>query len=192
MLPAIENYEDYTHDSAQRLGIIEDALKLYNNHGSRSDGDKPLDSFAKALIAERGSHSLRDIGVTMKYRQDALVDLNGYMEHLTAAALMVRNPRVTTNLMLEHTRPYHSAIIATWSGRCFFVTDDGKPGVASQACRPGDKVCIFFDAETPINLRSVDNKDSFLLVSDAYLDGVMWSEAFEGRDESFDRHFLLD
>lgn len=179
----------------RELKSFEDAPNIYNKHKSCSDGGNPSASFARALIADR-SFEIRKDAInpwrTIKYRQDALEDLNAYMEELTAKATGLYNPRVTADFILKHTRPYISAIDNTWEGRSFFVTDGGKPGLASEGCRLGDKVCIFFGAATPFVLRPVENQDTFLLISDAYLDGVMWGEALEGRDESLDRYFFLE
>lgn len=128
----------------------------------------------------------------MQYSRDASEDLNAYMEHLTSLATGVHNSRLTTDFKLKHILPYTSSINTTWVGRCFYVTEDGRPGLASQASQPGDQVCVFFGTKTPFILRPVENKDTFLLISDAYLDGVMWGEALEGRNETLDRYFLLD
>jgi hypothetical protein len=53
-------------------------------------------------------------------------------------------------------------------------------GLASQSCRPGDKVCVFLTARTPFVIRPVG--ENFTLVSDAYVDGVMYGEALKRDD----------
>lgn len=187
------------HDEAVReMENIRHALKIYNKHNSFSSSHKPSTSFAKALIADREldiqAPPPASYGQTTKYSQDALEDLNGYMDFLTAKASGLYVSRPFTRVDKRHMSgwKYASATIFTWRGRCFFVTDSGKPGLASEACRPGDKVCIFFGAPTPFILRPVRNKDTFILISEAYLEGVMWGEALEGRDESLDRYFLIE
>jgi hypothetical protein len=49
-----------------------------------------------------------------------------------------------------------------------------------------------FSGDTPFVLRRIEDKDSFALVSSAWVDGVMYGEALETRDKSKDRDFIID
>ena len=58
--------------------------------------------------------------------------------------------------------------------RLFFITKQGYIGMGPSSLQEGDTVCILFGGYNPFILRPVrDDSDSFRLVGDAYVDGVM-------------------
>lgn len=71
------------------------------------------------------------------------------------------------------------------------MADSGHFELASQSSRPGDTVFLPLGATTPVVLRKVPGKDSFTLVYEAYVDGIMYGEALE-RDEAQDVLFVID
>ena len=62
----------------------------------------------------------------------------------------------------------------TW--RCLVVTEDGHVGLGPQVTEPGDVVCILKDAIMPLLLRPEADGDSFKLVGEAYVQGMMFGE----------------
>ena len=62
----------------------------------------------------------------------------------------------------------------TW--RRVVVTEDGHVGLGPQVTEPGDVVCILKDAIMPLVLRPEADGDSFKLVGEAYMQGMMFGE----------------
>lgn len=72
----------------------------------------------------------------------------------------------------------------------YFVTRKGYVGRSPMPVEVGDKVCIFFGAKVPFLLRQVESTDSFNLVGEAYIHGIMKGAAMNAmRCES--RDFIL-
>jgi hypothetical protein len=180
-------HKNATQDAALNLKVIEDAYHLGCRFGTPTEVLAP---FTRTLNADRSY----DYGVDTytRYQQNTLEDFNWYMQYLNACVNPGQHTMPTDQQIKDHVHPYVRFLANTWRNRCFFVTDNYRMGLASQSCQPGDKICIFFSADTPFVLRPVENKDSFTLISNAYVDGFMYGEALEERDASKDRDFIVD
>lgn len=64
-----------------------------------------------------------------------------------------------------------------WNLRRLITTVSGNVGLGGNACKNGDLICIIFGCSTPIVLRGKEN--SFELVGEAYVHGIMHGEALE-------------
>ena len=64
-------------------------------------------------------------------------------------------------------------------GRRLFTTEEGYVGLASEAAKPQDQVCILLGCETPMFLRSTEN-GQYQVVGEGYVQGVMDAEALLG------------
>jgi hypothetical protein len=64
--------------------------------------------------------------------------------------------------------------------RALFITHSGKIGTAMNTLREGDVICILFGCAFPVVLRERINGDGFMLVGEAYVDGMMAGEACAG------------
>ncbi|KAL8648166.1 MAG: hypothetical protein Q9210_005147 [Variospora velana] len=62
-----------------------------------------------------------------------------------------------------------------------FVTEDGDLGLAYEAIREGDKVCVLLGSRTPTVLREVED-GQWRFVAQCYLNGWMRGEVHEGRE----------
>ncbi|KAJ9636395.1 hypothetical protein H2201_003560 [Coniosporium apollinis] len=177
--------------SAQNLKVIEDALAFYLLT-CKDPEEESLKGFARTLIADTGSTQGR--GKDHKYTQDVLEDFFWYRRYLSAWACGrdADGVEVTAQVVRDHVVPYAKNLHTTWLHRCIFVTDNSRIGLGSRSCQPGDVVCIFFSAECPFILRKVPTRDSFLLISEAYVDGAMYGEALDERDPENDRYFMID
>ena len=65
-------------------------------------------------------------------------------------------------------------------GIAFFRTSKGYMGLAPEAAKVGDVVCIFLGSSAPKTLREKGN-NQYEVVGDAYLCGMLYGEAFLGR-----------
>ncbi|KAL8878535.1 MAG: hypothetical protein Q9198_003674 [Flavoplaca austrocitrina] len=63
--------------------------------------------------------------------------------------------------------------------RSIFITRKGQLGLAPQASRPGDFIVVFLGCRSPMVLRPKGN-NAYLVVGEAYIDGLMTGEAFLG------------
>jgi hypothetical protein len=76
-------------------------------------------------------------------------------------------------------------------GRAFVRTEGGRIGLAPKHTLPGDKVVILWNAGSPYVLMPVGN-GNFKLVGEAYIHGLMYGEALEGRQGVGDERFTLE
>jgi hypothetical protein len=63
--------------------------------------------------------------------------------------------------------------------RQFFRTAHGRFGFMIRGVQPGDVLVVFDTATTPHVLRNASpvNDDKYLVIGDAYVDGIMYGEA---------------
>ncbi|KAL1872966.1 hypothetical protein Daus18300_004106 [Diaporthe australafricana] len=60
--------------------------------------------------------------------------------------------------------------------RCLLITEDGHVGLGPQVSKLGDVLCILKDATVPLLLRPIAGSDSFKLVGETYMQGMMLGE----------------
>jgi len=68
-----------------------------------------------------------------------------------------------------------SQIVSNIRYRKLFLSPSGILGLAPQAIKQGDKICILLGCSSPVMLRPVD--DHYILLGSAYVDGYMTGEA---------------
>lgn len=76
-------------------------------------------------------------------------------------------------------------------GRSFFTTDGGRIGLGPQHTQPGNLVCIFYNGGSPYILRP-KHHNSYFLIGESYVHGIMYGEALGLRDRGPDRFFTLE
>jgi hypothetical protein len=131
-------------------------------------------------------------GPPRRYQRDVLEDFNMFKVYLLDVLNNNLGRFVTTDQRQKHVHPYLPYSNNTWKHRCFFIADNGRIGLASKSSKPVDKIYILLSANTSFVLRHVKGVDSFTLIREAYVDGVMYGEALEERDEANDRVFIID
>lgn len=67
-------------------------------------------------------------------------------------------------------------ITDTMNDRVLFTTASGFIGVASGRVQKGDIVAVPFGSSTPLAFRKISVEDKYLLVTDCYVDGIMYGE----------------
>ena len=177
------------------------------------DSDKRL---ARTLIA----NSLRtEFDFSERYEGDILGDYiftkNALLSRQSQSPSQSQFPHTPFSSNSE-TAPlsygrYMSGLQDLWHNRSFFVTENGLMGLCSARGQVGDAVVVFLGADLPSVLRerSGDPDDEnelpdiegkrkgkmvevgYRFVCEAYVDGVMDGEAFEARDVSKDREFVI-
>jgi hypothetical protein len=80
------------------------------------------------------------------------------------------------NYYMDITGPHPAAF-----HRRLVVTETGYVGLAPEHVRMGDLVTIMMGSQVPLVLREV--RENYLLVGDAFIDGIMDGEALAGRKE---------
>jgi hypothetical protein len=81
----------------------------------------------------------------------------------------------------ERRREQESArLLSCCTSRRFFVTEQGYMGLSFPETRVGDRVCVFPGLEVPFIVRP--DGDYYLLVGEAYVQGLMDGEAMQDLD----------
>lgn len=144
--------------AAQSLKVIEEALALYRLTCEDPE-EESLRAFARTLLADTGS--TQGWGEDHEYTQDVLEDFFWYRHYLSdwACGSEADAGEVTAQHVRYHVFPYTKNFPITWRNRCMFVTNNGRIGLGSRPCQPGDVVCIFFSAKRPFILRKVPSED---------------------------------
>jgi hypothetical protein len=75
-------------------------------------------------------------------------------------------------------------------GRSFFTTEGGRIGIGPLHTRPGNLVCIFYNGGSPYILRPRDD-NSYFLIGESYVHGLMYGEALELQNRGPDQFFTL-
>lgn len=75
--------------------------------------------------------------------------------------------------------PYLPTINAMLKGRFLIITTDGRLGLAPEAAKPGDKVCVLLGCEVSLLLRP-DGNANYLVVGECYVDGITNGEPLLG------------
>jgi hypothetical protein len=79
---------------------------------------------------------------------------------------------------------YMSSLREVFAGRSFFATEKGRIGVGPCEMRPGDLVVVIFSGYCPLLLRRQPRADTYHILGDAYVEGLMKGEVFECFDIS--------
>jgi len=162
-------------NAARILKVIEDASSKYKQYWPLVSSEAMAASLARAwkMNALYRSETESFQQYTGDIREDFLFVLK-YLEWKKTGNLDIE---VTRESAERHLLPYMTHLRQINVGRRFIVTREGKIGLASQSCKPGDSVCIFLEAKNPHILRKVENQDAFELIGAAYVDGMMDGEA---------------
>ncbi|KAL8805983.1 MAG: hypothetical protein Q9182_001640 [Xanthomendoza sp. 2 TL-2023] len=85
--------------------------------------------------------------------------------------------------LTEPPEPYkHFTDSVHWrkKGRVLFTAAEGRFGLAPEAVRKGDKICVILGCPSPLVLRSEDGGITYIVIGVCYLDGIMSGEALLG------------
>jgi hypothetical protein len=101
---------------------------------------------------------------------------------------LYKNP---TDRLENYLKPYLRRLWYFDKSR-LFVTSSGRVGMAHSNVKAGDRIALLTGADTPFVLRPKEAKESFLLVGNAYVHGIMQGEALlysevEGRESYYSR-----
>jgi hypothetical protein len=176
--------------AAQNLQVIDDTLSLYKVPHNENKGF--LEKLARTLLTD--SYQDPETSIWQSYPEDVQDHFIQYRRYLSIWAHGETDAHADLDFVsvAERASKYSRHIPGTWQGRSLCVTDNGRVGLVSQSCQPGDCLCIFLGANMPFALRKVEGQESFILVGDAYVDGVMYGEALQDRDKFADRSFIIE
>ncbi|KAH8770898.1 heterokaryon incompatibility protein-domain-containing protein [Diaporthe sp. PMI_573] len=127
-------------------------------------------------------------GGIIQDREQHLADFLAFM--YDPAMLIRRHPRPLLRYLFQprtdlglpiatklgHAHSFQEAMRGACTRRRLVFTKDGHVGLGPQVTEPGDVVCILKDAIMPLVLRPEANRDSFKLVGEAYIQGMMFGE----------------
>ncbi|KAF2821743.1 hypothetical protein CC86DRAFT_241273, partial [Ophiobolus disseminans] len=109
-------------------------------------------------------------GVSSIRRQDIKQQLGDFLASKVVKGLLKSGCGVPAKLI-------HDLMRVTVK-RSPFITKKGNLGISSWDVKPGDVVAIIAGAQVPFVLRRVEN-GKYVIVSEAYIDGIMDGEAAE-------------
>lgn len=92
--------------------------------------------------------------------------------------------REVVKRIYEERHSFISRLEDVMTGRRTFLLSDGRLGLGGQSIQPGDDVCLVADgARTPFVLRRLcEDQGQMRLISDAFVEGVMFGEAVQGSE----------
>jgi hypothetical protein len=91
-----------------------------------------------------------------------------------------RDFRSLSDRQRDHARHLSRCSSSVCYGRCFFSTENGRIGLAPARAKQGDKICIFYGGLSPFIIRQTEEDPTqYNLMGEAYVDGVMYGEAFQ-------------
>ncbi|KAG4428617.1 hypothetical protein IFR05_015900 [Cadophora sp. M221] len=101
-----------------------------------------------------------------------------------AMEIMLSSDQASADEATKHRADcYFHRMMNMTNERLVFRTVSGRVGLGPEYIAPGDKVAIFLGAQTPFVIREVSVRDgrmSHILIGEAYVDGVMEGELFDG------------
>lgn len=187
-----KSYDDvgYKEYNSHRLRAITQALDLYRQLPGYQEDEETFARFARTFIADSTYEA--NAG-PWRNDDDVAKGLTCWMEYLTRSDLCPPgSPAPSFDEEYErYARPYTKAQSFGWRNRSFFIAEDGHFGLVSKSSRPGDTIFLPLGATTPLVLRRVEGKDSFVLVCPAYVDGIMYGEALK-RDDAHHVVYVID
>lgn len=80
---------------------------------------------------------------------------------------------------IEPYRSFLSCVQNAMEGRHFFTSKEGYLGLAPEAVRLGDEVCVILGCHTPMLLRR-EGDERYVVIGDCYIHGLMNGEALLG------------
>lgn len=116
--------------------------------------------------------------------------LHAHMRYLSSFPRLNRLKELVHQLRIHTALPFSNkigqahrfgeAMRSSCTFRRAIVTESGHVGLGPMAVMPGDVVCILRDAVMPMVLRPVDGANSFKVVEESYIHGIMFGEV--GKD----------
>lgn len=102
--------------------------------------------------------------------------------------LLARQPRTAQQelAMMDYIEAWGYAS----HGRSYFTTESGRVGLGPQHTQPGNLVCMFYNGGSPFILRLKDT-NSYFLLGESYVHGLMYGEAPGLKDRGSDKFFTL-
>lgn len=90
-----------------------------------------------------------------------------------------RDFKTLSDKQRDHARHLLKCLNSVCYERCFFSTENGRIGLAPAWAEPGDRICIFYNGLSPFVIRPTkEDPQQYRLMGEAYVDGVMYGEAF--------------
>ena len=137
-------------------------------HLSYVAGGSLVDAFCRTLICNKFCNEYGSPDATSPKFEES--------PEFVLAFNLDKNEKFNVSL---NTKKFLSSVGFCCSKRSFIITEEGYIGIAPNATKPGDRVCVLFGCRTPMLLRKTSGLKS-QVVGECYIDGVMDVEAFLG------------
>jgi hypothetical protein len=186
----------YTNSGGRYNAYWRTHIADYPGPQSATDDDKNFfETWAnREQWASRVPDSFSDIDKTnwQKFRETAgqafimnnmssyMID-KGYMKvavHFATSYMYKRHAEIVARYNALRDRIHNASV-----GRAMFVTEKGFIGLAPWNAKEGDVVSVLFGGNTPFLLRKTFSEETYTLVGEAYVYGIMGGELFSGEME---------
>ena len=152
----------------------------YKRSGSRGDIKDALDRFLK--LHDGPSFPIREL---LAERPERHQNLSSWTEHWSSKLAQLSGHRKQTEMFLQ-------AITSACSYRRLFMTRSGYLGIGPWSLQKGDSVMIVAGAYVPYIVRQTGgSSESYELIGEAYVHGIMNGEAMEESSLSFNHICLV-
>lgn len=117
-------------------------------------------------------------------RDDSAKEYNAHKRRLVQHSQLSSPTDSTLDPESGFDKTYLEALGRWLKNRRFFVTQAGRIGIGPQVMKKDDLVAILHGSRVPIVLRQCRHRYSYFMVGQAYVDGIMFGEAFEAHVEA--------
>jgi hypothetical protein len=132
-------------------------------------GNAPRSDYTERLqTAARVSHA------GMRFREDGILER---VYQFPETVRRLKDMDSATRGMNSNSE--HAELARISQGRSPFITGKGHLGIGSITVQKGDIVALISGAQTPFILRRKSDSEQYMIVSEAYVDGIMDGEAAE-------------
>lgn len=181
-------------------GVILDRIKWSSTQFYGWKSDKKIDSVIRRIpdelmcpdyglngsVKRNISNFLSTIygGVQSKLIDNAWADRDVNELHANFAAYIHNNgidPRVGNAFGTEYADGTADQFLVDitslpFSGRFFFISENGYLGLGPPVSQSGDRICFFFGVQVPFILRPQHDSGEYRLCGECYVDGMMYGE----------------
>lgn len=115
---------------------------------------------------------------------DAWVTAYSHFLDVSGTVVRVQDALAHPRKIQKKYKEYRERIHNTCKNRALFVTKRGYIGLGPWNADVGDSVCVLYGGATPFLLRKAADSDTFTLVGESYVYGIMNGEALRADEET--------
>ncbi|KAL8711719.1 MAG: hypothetical protein Q9220_003890 [cf. Caloplaca sp. 1 TL-2023] len=158
------------HSRITRSSIVDLVHKLSNHirhHRPHATDSEIINHFCQTMCMNKFAGSFSPPVPFHPSLEEGIAYITGLLHHSSGA--LPKPPYNFLNQMGQFAK-----------GRCFITTDDGLMGLAPEAAKAGDQVCVVLGCHTPLLIRLNEKNGRYTMIGECYIHSLMASEALLG------------